>query len=302
MSFSVAVKDELCEVMPADRECMLVELTAMLLFSRAFERGNCVMQTENRKIADRFIDFLIDEFETILTVITAPSLKRNGTHLYTLTVDNPQDLDRIKEHFFQNGMPKMVTPEQLKDENALASFVRGAYVSCGSMNDPHKEYHLEFVVQNHDLAANLASILSSVNIPIKLTQRKNNFILYLKESENIEDLLTLMGATNSTLELMNIKVMKDMRNKVNRVTNCETANIGKTVAASAKQVEDIKLIIQKKGIEYLPDNLKEVAQIRLENPELSLNELVQAMGNQISKSGINHRLKRIGEIADKLRS
>ena len=124
------------------------------------------------------------------------------------------------------------------------------------------------MVQNHDLAANLASILSSVNIPIKLTQRKNNFILYLKESENIEDLLTLMGATNSTLELMNIKVMKDMRNKVNRVTNCETANIGKTVAASAKQVEDIKLIIQKKGIEYLPDNLKEVAQIRLENPEL----------------------------------
>ena len=300
MSFSVQVKDELCEVVAPDRESMLAELSAMVLFSRAFERGNCVLQTENRGVADRFIDFLVDEFDTILTLISAPNPKRRGTTRYTLAIDNSAQREQIRRRFFREGEPR-IDFAPLENESNRSAFIRGAFVTCGSINDPHKEYHLEFVVAHHDLAADLASLISELDIPIKLTRRKNSYVLYIKESENIEDLLTLMGATKASLEIMEIKVMKDVRNKVNRVTNCETANIGKTVAASTKQVDDINLIIQKRGLDYLPDNLKEVALARLDNPEMSLNELVEELHFSISKSGLNHRLKRIGELADGLR-
>lgn len=294
MSFSVQIKDELCDVIPPTRGCMLIELRALLLFGHAFEKGNRVLQTENRKIADRLIDFLVDEFDTFLTIVSSRNPMRKDSTVYTVLLERRDLQKEIAENFLADKPAP-------SDDAELSSFIRGAYLVCGSMSDPEKEYHLEFVVNSHERALDLAKIISSANIPVKIIKRKNHYILYLKESETIEDMLTLIGATKASLAIMDIKILKDVRNKVNRVTNCETANLDKTVAASARQIEDINLIMQKKGLDFLPDNLREVAAIRLENPELSLNELLETLNYSISKSGLNHRLKRINAIADSLR-
>ena len=172
---------------------------------------------------------------------------------------------------------------------------------CGSMIDPSKEYHLELVVPFKPLAEDLRLLLSELGMHAKLTTRSSNQVLYIKESEQIEDFLTLTGAVKSSLELMDIKILKDVRNKVNRMTNCETANIEKTVVASSSQIRDIEWIIEKKGRHYLPDNLQVVAELRLNNPELSLTELCEVSGLGLSKSGMNHRLKKISEIAKDLK-
>lgn len=146
---------------------------------------------------------------------------------------------------------------------AASVLLRGCFLTCSSITDPEKEYHLEFVVLNDRLSDDLLTLMNDIGIHAKATKRKGINIIYLKESENIEDLLTLMGAMKSTLELMNVKIYKDVRNKVNRVTNCETANIGKTVVASSNQIKDIEWIAEHEGLDYLPDELRQVAELRL---------------------------------------
>jgi len=189
----------------------------------------------------------------------------------------------------------------LADDSDIAAFLSGAYLACGNITNPEKGYHLEFSVADDELAAQLESLINSRGIAAKLTKRRGINICYIKESEQIEDLLTLIGATNSTLELMEVKIYKNIRNKVNRVTNCETANIEKTVSASAAQIADINLIISTYGEQYLADDLLELAKIRLENPEMSLREIGENLSKPISRSGVNHRLKRIAEIAQDIK-
>ena len=185
------------------------------------------------------------------------------------------------------------------NEKLKKAFVRGAFLGSGSINNPNKTYHLEIVLQNKEYAIFLKKISYNMGVNLKELKRKTTYSLYIKEGEEISKFLALIGASKSVLQFEEIRVIRDMRNNINRKVNCETANLNKTISAAVRQIEDIKLI-QKKGIK-LPENLAEIANLRLKNPDSSLIELGNMLKEPIGKSGVNHRLKKIQGIAEDLR-
>lgn len=186
-----------------------------------------------------------------------------------------------------------------RDENT-GLFLRGAFLACGVVSDPNKEYHLEFSVGSSEKSETLRRLITESGMNIKSSTRKGKSLLYTKDSESISDILTFMGAMISSMEIMNAKIYKDLRNNVNRKVNCESANIEKTVSASRKQLEDIEYIEKKVGLGILAEELRPLAEIRRENIDLSLSEIGKMLG--ISRSGVYHRIKRISEMADRLRN
>lgn len=187
-----------------------------------------------------------------------------------------------------------------RDENT-GLFLRGAFLACGIAASPEKEYHLEFTVGIKEKSERLCRLINESGMNVKPSCRKGKNIIYTKDSEGISDILTFIGAMISSMEIMNAKIFKDVRNNVNRAVNCESANIEKTVAASRKQTEDIEYIISSTGLGILTDELKQIAEIRLDNIDLSLSEIGKMLNPQISRSGVYRRLKKIGEIAEEIR-
>ena len=302
MSFSVDVKKELSQASLSCQNCKRAMLYGIFLFSRASHEHRILMHTENKHVADCYVDLLTELTGSIVTVFINDYVSQKKRRSYSVTVEHEQDIQGLYRMFcIEPDAPLALNSRLFKRDCCVQAFVRGAFLACGSVTDPNKEYHLEFSVPSLSLAEGLLSLLQEHGIPIKLASRKGIRLLYLKESEPIEDLLTYMGAVNNSLELMNVKIYKDVRNKVNRVTNCETANIEKTVNAAAGQVEAIRLIEQTLGLDELPEDLREVAGLRLENPDMSLRELCQSLVEPISRSGVNHRLKRLMAIADEIR-
>ena len=301
MSFSYEVKKELCRIKRISGEAKRAELYGMLLFGKSFNENSILLQTENGEVAKLFIS-LLAELHRIVPATKEILSANKKTVVYKVHVVSPADRKKLLEEYRQTDkLGLRIHPEMLTDDSTISSFFRGAYLSCGTVTDPGKSYHLEFSVPYLMLSEALLTALNEVGFPFKSTARKDSYVVYIKESENIEDLLTYMGAQKASLEMMNVKIYKDLRNKANRVTNCETANIEKTVNAAWMQIEEIEYIKNTRGIGYLPDELKELALLRIENPELSLRELGAALSSPLSRSGVNHRLKRISEIAEKLR-
>lgn len=187
-----------------------------------------------------------------------------------------------------------------RDENT-GLFLRGAFLACGIAANPDKEYHLEFTVGTKEKSERLCRLINESGMNIKESCRKGKYILYTKDSEGISDILTFIGAMISSMEIMNAKIFKGVRNNVNRAVNCESANIDKTLEASQKQVEDIEYIEKCKGLGILSEDLRQIAEIRRNNIELSLNDIGKLAVPEISRSGVYHRLKRISETAEKLR-
>ncbi len=189
----------------------------------------------------------------------------------------------------------------LKNNENIRAFIRGAFLGGGSISDPGKTYHMEFVTNNEDFAESLKDLINELGFNCKVVSRKNNYVVYLKESEQISDLLSIIGAHSALLSLQNTKVVKAMRNNVNRIVNCETANLSKTVNAAVRQIENIRFIQDTVGINSLPDNLQEIASIRLEYEDMTLKELGEMLDPPISKSGVNHRLRKLEEIAEDMK-
>jgi DNA-binding protein WhiA len=189
----------------------------------------------------------------------------------------------------------------IMQECCKRAYIRGAFLAAGSISSPEKAYHFEIVCENKEKAVQLAEIIKIFKIDAKIVERKKHFVVYIKEGAGIVDILNVMQAHISLMNLENVRILKEMRNTVNRKVNCETANLTKTVNAAVKQVEDIHYIDSTMGLSSLPDVLKEVARIRLQNPDASLKELGEMMSPPLGKSGVNHRLKRIGEIASELK-
>lgn len=181
------------------------------------------------------------------------------------------------------------------------AFLRGAFLSVGSISKPEKSYHFEMVCTTMAKAMQLCDIIKSFELDAKIVERKKHFVVYIKDGESIVDMLNIMEAHVSLMELINIRIIKEMRNTVNRKVNCETANLNKTVSASVKQIEDIRLIQDTIGLLSLKRPLQEIAVIRLENPDASLKELGAMLSPAVGKSGVNHRLRKLSEIADGLR-
>jgi len=186
----------------------------------------------------------------------------------------------------------------LECDECLSAYLRGAFLACGTVANPENGYHMEWSIPHYNLSRDILALMGELGLGVRYICRKGTHLLYLKESERIEDCLTLMGAVNMSLSLMNVKLVKDIRNKANRIANCENANIDKTVAASAIQTRAVKKIAASGGIDTLPEELRELARLRLENPELSLNELREMLSEPLSRSGVNHRLRRIIKIAE----
>lgn len=182
------------------------------------------------------------------------------------------------------------------------AFLRGAFLASGSVNDPEKSYHFEIVCKSRDLAGYIADIMAAFGLSPKVIKRKEKYIAYLKESDHIVEVLGVMGASVSLMEMENTRILKEVRGNINRAVNCETANISKTVNASMKHIEDIEYIHNTCGISGLPPGLIEVARVRKEHPQMSLQELGQMLDPPVGKSGVNHRLRRISKFADELRS
>ncbi len=301
MTFSEKVKNELASIENKKECCWKAQAYGMLLFGKNCSEEAISLHTVNKKIADLYADLLVSLTGCIASVTEVGQETNEEKALYIVEIDDPDDRREVLRFFGCGTSTKHFEESIIERDCCLHTFLRGAFLSCASITDPNKEYHLEFVIGDANLAALLCDLLNKIGLSGGSTVRKSSRIVYLKESENIEDLLTFMGAVKSSLELMNIKILKDVRNKVNRVTNCETANIEKTVAASSMQVKSIEWIMTHKGLDYLPEELKTVAQLRLENPELSLSELCEISGLGLSRSGMNHRLKKIIEIADHLK-
>ena len=187
-----------------------------------------------------------------------------------------------------------------QDEQLARLYIREAFIKSGSINDPRKKYHLQIMFKDNKKAEEMRSLLENFSIYAKIINKNKEYMLYIKDGEEISNFLALIGANNSVLRFEEVRVIKETRNEINRMVNCETANLNKTINASVKQIEDIKFIKKMKKFNSLPDNLKEIAEIRLKNPDMALAELGKQLEKPISKSGVNHRLKKISEIANDL--
>lgn len=296
MSFSNEVKSEICNIKPQNSKQLYAKAYGMLSFSKNFSVSDISLHTTNKEIADLYAK-MIYNFVKIETSITTREYIKDNKKTYVVSVDTLEDRIKVLSFFGHNKSGIKVHLGQLKSEEELKFFLSGAFLVSGKLSDPQKSYHIEFLCPSSHHKKLLENILSTIGIELPMIIRRKAIILYTKDSQEIEDILAFMGAVKSIFSFMNVKIYKDIRNNVNRVTNCETANIEKTINASSAQINDIKYLMEIGKFNELPKNLIELANLRLENPDLSLREISELLGNQISKSGVNHRFARISKIA-----
>ncbi|HCC35608.1 MAG TPA: DNA-binding protein WhiA [Ruminococcaceae bacterium] len=292
-SFSAELKKELCNIKAEKSCCVKAQAYGMLLFGRHFSSRAISLHTENTMVAARYRE-LTQEVSGVLPRITS------GSQVLECGVPEESYRRRVLSVFGLTGLEltRRINRANLENECCAGAFLRGSFLSCGSMMNPQKDYHLEFLVPRQRLSEDLAALLGELELSPKTAMRGGARVVYFKESERIEDLLTLMSAVKKSLELMDIKIYKDMRNRVNRLTNCETYNITKTVKAAVTQLEAIDRLEKDGRLRGLPEELYRIALIRRENPEASISELAALSGETISRSGINHRLKKLVRIAE----
>lgn len=314
MSFSAKVKSEICRVAEYPREEALAIISAIMKVSGTLMLGSHKsfsfrVSTENPAIARLLFKLLKESFgiHSKLMVKKSNSLKKNN--IYMVVIDEKMGAkDLLLEVGVMIECDGIITlnysiPEfVLKDDNIKRAYIKGAFLGGGSISNPEKTYHLEFVTHNVDYAKELSALINKYGINSKVIQRKSSYIIYIKEGEQIVDLLNIVGAHSSLLFFENIRIMKEMRNNVNRLVNCETANLSKTVNAAVRQIESIKLISSTIGLNRLPKNLRDIAELRLSYPDESLKDLGEMLNPPVGKSGVNHRLRRIEKIASEIRN
>ncbi|MDU5323407.1 MAG: DNA-binding protein WhiA [Peptoniphilus harei] len=309
MSFSSEIKDEVAKIKVEDYKIILSELAGITPMCGIlnFKNNKISMEyiTENAPVARRIFTFLRRSFGFDVEVknVRSTQLKKNVFIIYISQDESCRLLlDELK--YIKGASVFMIDyapTDLIKTSNEKKAYIRGAFMGSGSITDPKKGYHLEFVSENESNAYFLRDTINEFGLKSKVIMRKEKYIIYIKDSEQISDFLSLIGAYNSVLNYENVRVIKEMRNNVNRIVNCETANLNKTVKSSYDQVEDIKLIEREIGIENLDEDLKAIAKIRLENRSMSLNDIANSLEPKLSKSTVNYRFKKLRRIANKLR-
>lgn len=305
MSFSTDVKKEIIDLEPKFPCCVRSMAYGMLLFGRSFNYNNISMMTDSEDTANAYIDYVHRASGAVVTKSLSPSGGK-----YILSVDTEEEREKVFAAFNLTGkerslrINRSVLTNEGDDENncCFASFLKGAFLSCGTVCDPNKMYSLEYIVPYMKLSEDLFSLLKEVHLEPKATGRRGVYVIYFKDSTNIEDMLALMGASMAMLEIVGIKALKDVRNRVNRVMNFDNANISKTVQAATAQIDAINTIESTIGLEELPLDLREIAMLRREYPEMSLRELGEELNPPASRSGVNHKLMKIMDIAKKLKN
>ncbi|NMA73265.1 MAG: DNA-binding protein WhiA [Bacteroidales bacterium] len=317
MSFSQEVKDELSKQFSAARHCKLAELAAILSCNGQLGRTGfhdyLRLQTESIAVARKYFTLIKKTFNINMDLSIKANAGAKGNHIYTMMIQNTEHVHRILQatklscndlddsksfKFVELGNPSQLVIQKACCKRA---FIRGAFLSSGSISNPKKAYHLEIVASNQEKAEQLQEIIQTFSIDAKIITRKKNYVVYIKEGSQIVDLLNVMEAHVALMELENVRILKEMRNQVNRQVNCEAANISKTVAASTKQIADILYIRDTIGFENIAGGLEEIARLRIQHPEASLKELGTMLTPSIGKSGVNHRLRKLSMIADHIR-
>ena len=311
MSFSGEVKKELCEQISPARHCQLAEISAIIAFcgKLVVDKDQTLilkLQTEST-ILTKKIFLLLKQIFRVSAELTTRSISAKK-NLYELTL-NPEETILVlaacklavgEEE--KNGCPLVVEPTIVTKSCCRRSFIRGAFLAAGSVSNPNKAYHFEVVVSQEKNGELLCEVMRSFDVDAKMIARKYHYVVYVKEGSQIVDLLNVMEAHVALMEFENVRILKDMRNTINRKVNCEAANINKTVKAATRQVEDILFIKEKVGLATLAEGLEEIALLRIEYPEASLKELGEMLNPPVGKSGVNHRLKKLSEIAADLRT
>ena len=287
MSFSYDIKTKLSQIMPDCEFCKTAELCGIIDFASAVKDGKISLATENKAAAER-IERLFGE------CLGFVPQKKSFSGGCRFEITNENELDILSLSSDDDEYSKMPF------DCCKKSYIRGAFIGGGSISDPKKNYHLEFDTKNSFAADELLGLLEKEGIAAKKTARKSHFIIYIKGYEEIAAVLGLMGAGSASMEIYNVSIEKEIRNAVNRRMNCENANIDKVVKAYGRHMLAIEKINNTIGFENLPESLREIARVRMEYPDESLKELGQKLENPIGKSGVNHRLNRLLEIADKL--
>lgn len=305
MSFSGEVKEELTKHVSASRHCQIAELAALLHFCGTVKEvcGVPVLefQTENQSVIRKYFTLLEKTFNIGIDVVREHSYsflleEKKLVYKVLQTVKLLDDNDRAL------SFDQPVSAILIKNSCCQRAFLRGAFLAAGSMSDPEKSYHLEIVCTNNMQAVQIRDMIQGFGIEAKIVLRKKYDVVYLKEGQSIADLLNVMEAHVSLMEFENFRIVKEMRNSINRRVNCEAANITKTVNASSKQIEDILFIRDHYGFNNLQDSLREMAEIRLDYPDATLKELGQYLNPPVGKSGVNHRLRKLSELAERIRT
>lgn len=315
MSFSANIKNELCRIDNISDCCLNTELMAIMMISAIIknednDRISIFINAENSAFIRKVFLNMKKLFKVHAEILIIKSKRLRQHAIYKLIIKNDKDVDillkglRLKlikdrnkyyfeiEHKNNNNL-------NLKDNCCIRSYLRAAFLASGSVSNPEKAYHLEIVTHNTNRAKDIKKVMDKFDLNSKIIIRKGNYIIYLKEAENIVDFLNIIGAHKALMKFENVRILKDMRNNVNRIVNCETANLDKTVDAAIRQVAFIKYIRDNIGFNNLSNNLKEIAEIRLENKEASLRELGEKLEPKLGKSGVNHRLRKLEGIYEK---
>lgn len=308
MSFSGTVKEELSRQISTARHCRIAETAALLsLCGRFTSDGALRMQTENSAVIRKYFTLVQKTFNIETEIAVRENRQMKKGHIYYVEIKDDALIRTVllgtKLSREQNSGGTLVLNNSLLTQQTCCkrAFIRGAFLASGSISDPEKGYHFEIVCPDERKAGQLQELIRSFGIDAKVVVRKKSHVVYVKEGAQIVDILAVMEANVALMNLENIRILKEMRNTVNRKVNCEMANINKTVSAAVKQIEDIKLIEEKKGFQSLNDGLAEIAELRLQYPEATLKELGMMLNPQVGKSGVNHRLRKLSAIADELR-
>ncbi len=313
MSFSSEVKEELMGHTAGSRHCQLAGLAAIITnvgyVGQTKDGGNALyLLSDNTQVLRKFFTLLKKAFNIVTSILEDAPEVRYGGRIYSPVLTDARQVETVlmatklmDSHGNIREFSEGASPLIVRNSCCKRAFLRDAFLCTGSISDPNKGYHMEFVCAYEGQAMLLKDLIESFDIEARIVLRKKYHVLYIKEGAGIVDLLNVMEAPISLMNLENLRIVKEMRNSINRKVNCEVANITKTINAASKQIEDITFIRDHMGLTKLPDNLREMAEVRLEHPDASLLELGKFLDPPVGKSGVNHRLRKLSELADRMR-
>lgn len=311
MSFSSEVKDELSRHISSAKHCQIAEIAAITaMCGEIIEKADGIyikISSENESVLRKYFTLLRKTFNICFEnpFEEGTVFKRNSMHSFYIDEDSTKRILETLKLIENNKVirkDELVAPLLVQQTCCKRTFIRGAFLASGSISDPTKFYHFEIVCESLRKAEQLRDIVNSFEVDAKIIQRKKYFVVYIKEGTHIVDILNIMEAHVSLMQLENVRILKEMRNSVNRQVNCETANLNKTVEASVKQIRDIEYIRDNIGLNSLSPGLQAVADARLENPDMNLKDLGMLLSPPVGKSGVNHRLRKLSEMTENLRN
>ena len=308
MSFAAQTKKELTMIEIKDC-CALAESAALIRMNGSVQilpqrRVYLDIETENAAIARRIYSLLKQQFSIHIELLVRKKMRLKKNNIYIVRVPNEVEQLLKRLHIVSEGFQFVsgIDERLVKKKCCLRSYLRGAFLAGGSVNNPEgSSYHLEIVSMYEDHCVALCDLVNGYGLNARCIERKKGYVMYLKESEKIIEFLNIIGAHQALLKFEDVRIMRDMRNSVNRIVNCETANLNKTIGAAMRQIDNIKFLEQEIGFDNLPDKLRQVAELRLKHPDMNLQELGELLQPKVSKSGVNHRLRKMDQMADQLR-